>query len=113
MSLFGGAATARANSQYLVEFKAGKMFKNANNMVTPDKRKGSIYVYQSGRNNAELFRLSLRSFERLSRQINGASEGPANRWRLNLRFKWTMARIRQLGHESILDANGHHLNPDR
>ena len=52
MSLFGGAATARANSQYLVEFKAGKMFKNANNMVTPDKRKGSIYVYQSGKNRA-------------------------------------------------------------
>ena len=49
MSLFGGTATARANSQYLVEFKAGKMsMNNTTNMVSPDKRKGLIYVYQSG-----------------------------------------------------------------
>jgi len=48
MSLFGGSATARANSQYLVEFKAGKLaMNNATNMVTPDKRKGLVYVYQS------------------------------------------------------------------
>ena len=48
MSLFGGPAAARASSQFLVEFKAGKMFKGANNMVTPDKKKGLVYVYQSG-----------------------------------------------------------------
>ena len=48
MSLFGGTATARANSQYLVEFKAGKLTKNSSNLVTPDKRKGLVYVYQSG-----------------------------------------------------------------
>ena len=48
MSLFGGTAVARANSQYLVEFKAGKMsLNNSTNMVTPDKRKGLVYVYQS------------------------------------------------------------------
>lgn len=47
MSLFGGAATARANSQFLVEFKAGKMFMKPGNMVNPDARKGLIYIYQS------------------------------------------------------------------
>jgi len=47
MSLFGGTATARANNQYLVEFKAGKMFMKPGNMVHPDKRKGLVYVYQS------------------------------------------------------------------
>jgi len=48
MSLFGGTAVARASSQYLVEFKAGKMsLNNATNMVSPDKRKGLVYVYQS------------------------------------------------------------------
>jgi len=47
MSLFGGTATARANSQYLVEFKAGKLTKNSSNLVTPDQRKGLVYVYQS------------------------------------------------------------------
>lgn len=47
MSLFGGPTAARASSQYLVEFKAGKMFMGSNNMVTPDKKKGLVYVYQS------------------------------------------------------------------
>lgn len=47
MSLFGGPTAARASSQFLVEFKAGKMFMGSNNMVTPDKKKGLVYVYQS------------------------------------------------------------------
>jgi len=47
MSLFGGPTAARASSQYLVEFKAGKMFMGSNNLVTPDKKKGLVYVYQS------------------------------------------------------------------
>lgn len=44
--LFGGSA-ARAQSKSLVEFRAGKMTLNAaTKMVTPDKRKGLVSLYQ-------------------------------------------------------------------
>ncbi|XP_023342375.1 proteasomal ubiquitin receptor ADRM1 [Eurytemora carolleeae] len=45
--LFGGATT-RSTSKSLVEFRAGKMTLNASTkMVSPDKRKGLVSVYQS------------------------------------------------------------------
>jgi len=45
--LFGNAA-ARSTSKSLVEFRAGKMTLNASTkMVSPDKRKGLVSVYQS------------------------------------------------------------------
>jgi len=45
--LFGGS-TARSNSKALVEFRAGKMTLNTTTkMVSPDKRKGLVSVYQS------------------------------------------------------------------
>ncbi|CAG0897404.1 unnamed protein product [Darwinula stevensoni] len=42
--LFGGVG--RSQSKNLVEFRAGKMFMKGNT-VHPDKRKGTVYVYQS------------------------------------------------------------------
>jgi 26S proteasome regulatory subunit N13 len=45
--LFGGS-TPRSTSKSLVEFRAGKMTLNAGTkMVSPDKRKGLVSVYQS------------------------------------------------------------------
>ena len=47
MSLFGSSATAgRTSSKNLVEFRAGKMHLKGTT-VTPDKRKGLLYLYQS------------------------------------------------------------------
>ena len=47
MSLFGSTATAgRSSSKNLVEFRAGKMSMKGTT-VTPDKRKGLLYLYQS------------------------------------------------------------------
>ena len=43
-ALFG--TTTRATSKNLVEFRAGKM-SIADKRVTPDARKGTVYVYQS------------------------------------------------------------------
>lgn len=45
-ALFGSSAGARSQSKNLVEFRAGKMYMKGK-MVHPDKRKGTIYVYQS------------------------------------------------------------------
>lgn len=42
--LFGHAG--RSSSKNLVEFRAGKMSLNGTT-VTPDKRKGLVYIYQS------------------------------------------------------------------
>ena len=42
--LFGHAG--RSSSKNLVEFRAGKMTLNGTT-VTPDKRKGLVYIYQS------------------------------------------------------------------
>ena len=43
-----GGASGRSQSKALVEFRAGKMNLNATNkMVTADKRKGLVSVYQS------------------------------------------------------------------
>lgn len=44
-ALFGNAQ-ARTSSKNLVEFKAGKMTLK-NKMVHADKRKGTVYIYQS------------------------------------------------------------------
>ncbi|XP_014681036.1 PREDICTED: proteasomal ubiquitin receptor ADRM1-like isoform X2 [Priapulus caudatus] len=44
-ALFGSSAS-RSQSKNLVEFRAGKMSQKGK-MVHPDKRKGSVYVYQS------------------------------------------------------------------
>lgn len=45
-ALFGNTASSRNQSKNLVEFRAGKMHMNGK-MVTPDKRKGLVYVHQS------------------------------------------------------------------
>jgi 26S proteasome regulatory subunit N13 len=42
----GGGGGIGGNSKSLVEFRAGKMSLK-DKMVTPDKRKGLIYIYQS------------------------------------------------------------------
>lgn len=44
--LFGGASNAQSQNKYLVEFRAGKMTMK-NMIVSADKRKGLVYVYQS------------------------------------------------------------------
>ncbi|CAH1776077.1 unnamed protein product [Owenia fusiformis] len=45
-ALFGGSTSTRPQSKNLVEFRAGKMTLKGK-MVTADKRKGFLYVYQS------------------------------------------------------------------
>jgi len=44
-ALFGGTS-GRSQSKNLVEFRAGKMTMKGRT-VTPDKRKGTVYIYQS------------------------------------------------------------------
>jgi len=44
-ALFGGT-TGRSQSKNLVEFRAGKMTMKGRT-VYPDKRKGTVYIYQS------------------------------------------------------------------
>jgi len=46
MALFGGTSSSRHHPKNLVEFRAGKMALKGST-VTPDKRKGLVYVYQS------------------------------------------------------------------
>lgn len=43
MSLF--ASPSASGSKNLVEFRAGKLFRDGN-MVKPDNRKGLVYVYE-------------------------------------------------------------------
>lgn len=44
--LFGGASSSQSQNKYLVEFRAGKMTMK-NMVVSADKRKGLVYVYQT------------------------------------------------------------------
>ncbi|GFY52304.1 proteasomal ubiquitin receptor ADRM1-A [Trichonephila inaurata madagascariensis] len=44
--LFGGASTSQSQNKYLVEFRAGKMSMK-NMIVSADKRKGLVFVYQT------------------------------------------------------------------
>ncbi|GIX87301.1 proteasomal ubiquitin receptor ADRM1-A [Caerostris extrusa] len=44
--LFGGASSSQSQNKFLVEFKAGKMTMK-NMIVSADKRKGLVYVYQT------------------------------------------------------------------
>jgi len=44
-ALFGGTS-GRSQSKNLVEFRAGKMTMKGRT-VSPDKRKGTVYIYQS------------------------------------------------------------------
>lgn len=45
-ALFGHSSAGRSSTKNLVEFRAGKMSLNKTT-VTPDKRKGQVYIYQS------------------------------------------------------------------
>ncbi|XP_015916030.1 proteasomal ubiquitin receptor ADRM1-A isoform X2 [Parasteatoda tepidariorum] len=44
--LFGGSSSSQSQNKYLVEFRAGKMSMK-NMIVSADKRKGLVYVYQA------------------------------------------------------------------
>lgn len=44
--LFGGASSSQSQNKYLVEFRAGKMSMK-NMVVSADKRKGLVFVYQT------------------------------------------------------------------